>query len=121
MGVSRALRENLELSLGHVPTAFGRLAFLSAVRDPYTGRYLHEGWTLIGSKEEIHRLLQTRHLEIFDVVCGMPILQLCGELQDHLSRLPAAPEGTAHLWNELESYREMIPQGICNDEREFFV
>jgi hypothetical protein len=115
------LREHLELSLEHLVTGFCKLAFLSAVRDPYTGRYLHEGWTMMGSKEEIHQLLRSRHLEIFDVVCDLSISQFCGELQYYLSRLPVPCDGTARLWSELEPYREMIPQGACAGEREFFV
>jgi hypothetical protein len=116
----RSLPRELELSLDRLPTAFSKLAFLTVVRDPYTGRYLHEGWASMESSEEIHRLLRSTHHEVFEFVCSMPMPQLCGELHNYLRSLSAPWEGTVRLWNELESYREMIPQGICLEEREFF-
>lgn len=117
----RSLEENLELSFRHLPTAFAKLAFLSTVRDPYTGKYLHEGWTLIESSEEIHNLLRDTHREVFEFVCSMPMARLCGELRGYLRSFSAPWQDTVRLWNELESYREMIPQGVCNEEREFFI
>jgi hypothetical protein len=116
----RTLGENLTLSFDHLPTAFAKLAFLSTVRDPYTGRYLHEGWASMGSSEEIHRLLRDTHREVFEFVCSMPIPRLCGELHNYLRSLSTPWEETIRVWNELETYREMIPQGICFEEREFF-
>ena len=116
----RSLEENLELSFRHLPTAFAKLAFLSTVRDPYTGKYLHEGWTLIRSSEEIHSFLRKTHHELFEFVCSMPIARFCGELGGYLCSLSAPRQDIIRLWNELESYREMIPQGVCIEEREFF-
>ena len=116
----RSLPKQLELSLEHLPTAFSKLVFLTAVRDPYTGRYLHEGWTSVGSLEEIHSLLRGSHHEVFEFVCSMPIPRLCGELDDYLRSLSTPWDETIRVWNELETYRQMIPEGICLEEREFF-
>jgi hypothetical protein len=116
----RSLPRELESSLDHLPTAFSKLAFLTAVRDPYTGRYLHEGWVSMGSAEEIHRLLWDTHQELFEFVCSMPIPRLCGELHNYLRSLCKPLEELVRVWNELESYREMIPQGVCFEGREFF-
>jgi hypothetical protein len=117
----RNLQEHVEMSLDHLPTAFSRLAFLTAVRDPYTGKYLHEGWVSMASSEEIHKILQDAHLEIVEFVCSMPIAQLCAEVVSYLRSLPSNWKETLRLWRELEPYREMLPQGICAEEREFFV
>jgi hypothetical protein len=93
---------------------------LATVRNPYTGKYLHEGWSLFGSSEEIHSLLRDTHHEVFEFVCSMPIARLCGELGAYLRSLSAPWQDTIRLWNELEGCREMIPQGACIEEREFF-
>jgi hypothetical protein len=45
----------------------------------------------------------------------------CAEVDGYLRSLPSSWEETLRVWRELESYREMIPQGICVEEREFFV
>jgi hypothetical protein len=118
---TRTLEENLELTFRQLPTAFAKLVFLATVRDPYTGKYLHEGWTTVGSSEEIHSLLRDTHHEVFEFVCSMPIMRLCGELRGYLRSLSAPWRNTIRLWDELESYREMIPQGVSIEEREFFI
>jgi hypothetical protein len=117
----RSLSEQLEISLERLPIAFAKLAFLTSVRDPYTGEYLHEGWASMGAPEEIHRILRNAHHEVFEFVCSMPIAQLCAEVDGYLRSLPANREQTLRVWRELESYREMVPQGVCAEEREFFV
>ena len=117
----RTLEELLDLSLKHLPTAFARLAFIAALRDPYIGRYLHEGWTSIGSFEEIHEVLRSRHYGMFELVSGFPMPKLCAELKRYFDSLSTPREQTARLWSELESYREMIPAGTSTEEREFFV
>lgn len=115
-----SLPRQLELSLEHLPTAFSKLAFLTAVRDPYTGKYLHEGWVSMGSPEEIHKLLRDSHHEVFEFVSGMPLMRLCGELFGYLRSISTPWKQTIRVWYELESYREMIPEGLCAEEREFF-
>ncbi len=117
----RTIEEQLEFTLDHLPTAFAKLAFLTAVRDPYTGKYLHEGWVSIGTPEEIHELLRRTHHEIFDSVTGFPIAQLCAAVKMYLNSLSTPLQDTARLWSELESYREMIPAGICGEGRDLFV
>lgn len=117
---SRSVEDHLELAFEHLPSAFAKLSFLTTVRDPYTGRYLHEGWTLADSPEEIHKLLRSTHNELFEFVCGLSIGQLCSQLDGYLRTLPVPCERAISLWNELESYREMIPEGTCVAERDFF-
>ncbi len=117
----RALEEHLNLSLKHLPGAFAKLAFLTAVRDPYTGKYLHEGWTSLASFEEIHEMLRSTHNGVFEFVSGLAMPELCAELKSYFDSLPAPFRQTAQLWSELESYREMIPEGTCIEGREFFV
>ena len=116
----KSLKQHLELAFEHLATAFAKLAFLTAVRDSYTGKYLHEGWSSMGSSEEIHELLRSTHHEVFECVSGLPITQLCDQLERYLHSLVTQLQHTARLWSELESYREMIPEGICGEGRELF-
>ena len=115
------LEEQLELTLDALPTAFSKLAFLTSLRDPYTGKYLHEGWLLCASRDEVHKILQDTHQRVFEVVLSLTVPLLCGELKSYLESLSESRERTVHLWLELESYREMIPEGVCAEARELFV
>ena len=119
--LGRTLEDELALTLNALPTAFSKLSFLTMVRDPYTGRYLHEGWTLWSSRDEIHQLLRETHEEVFDNVLDLTLPLLCGELRNYLDSLSEPRERIAKFWLEFESYREMVPQGVCVQVREFFV
>jgi len=119
--IPKTLEEHLELTFAQLSTPFAKLAFLAAVRDPYTGKYAHEGWASISSPETIHEALRAAHLEVFEFLCSMSITQFCAELAGYL-RMAGAPLITAvRAWIELEVFREMVPQGICVEERAFFV
>lgn len=114
------LEEELALALNSLPTAFAKLSFLTTVRDPYTGRYLHEGWLFCSSADEIHETLWKTHGEVFENVLDLTLPLLCRELRNYVDSFCELREWTARLWLELESYREMIPEGVCVEARDFF-
>jgi len=117
------LQEHLEQALEYLSAAFAQLAFLSSVRDSYTGRYLHEGWCSIASPEEVHRVLRKTHHEVFDRVLDLTLAQMRRELSEYLrSASEAGREETgARVWLELESHRDMIPQGCSPLDRDLFL
>ena len=119
--IPKTLEEHLELTFAHLSTPFAKLAFLAVVRDPYTGKYVHEGWTSISSPEQIHEVLRAAHREVFEFLCSLSMTQVCGELADYL-HTPGSPlMATVRVWSELEVFRDLVPQGICVEERDFFV
>jgi hypothetical protein len=115
------IEEQLELTFSYLPTWFSRLAFLASVRDAYTGKYLHEGWFMMVPPEEVHDALQRAHKQVFDLVLRMSIVEFCGELRRYLESLTASERHTVSLWLELETYREMIPEGASEVARELFL
>src|SRR5690349_7762109 len=108
----RTLEEQLKLIWKHLPSVFAKLAFLTAVRDPYTGKYVHEGWTHYGSSDEIHEMLRSTHRAFFDILCGLSIPELCAELEMYFKTLSSSQGKTVRLWREFEPYRDMVPEGI---------
>jgi hypothetical protein len=119
--IPKKLEEHLELTLNCLPTSFSQLAFFASVRDPYNGRYLHEGWLSLESADKVHEVLRRLHQEVFELVLRLPVRLLCGELRRYLESLSESREETVRLWQELESYREMTPQGAPGLSRELFV
>jgi len=114
------IEDELALTLNVLPTAFSKLSFLTTVRDPHTGRYLHEGWLPWSSRDEIHELLRKAHEEVFENVLNLTMPLLCGELRSYLDSISDSCERTARFWLELESYREMVPEGVCVQAHDFF-
>lgn len=117
----RTLEEQLKLTWKHLPSVSAKLAFLTAVRDPYSGKYIHEGWTHFGSSEEIHEMLRSTHRALFEMLCALSISALCAELNMYFTTLSSPQKETVRLWRELEPFREMVPEGISVEERDFFV
>ncbi len=69
--IPEALRRQLEYSLEWLPTPFDRLVFLTSPRDPYTGRYMQEGWAIIAIADEIHQALREARREIFSALIAL--------------------------------------------------
>jgi len=118
--ILKSVEDQLELTFTYLPTCFSRLAFLASVRDSYTGRYLHEGWAMQSSAEQVHEILRRKHKDVFNLVLNMPLVTVCGELKGYLESLANAQQRTMTLWLELESYRDMLPEGILGCRGRFF-
>ena len=119
--ILKNVEDQLELTFTYLPTSFSRLAFLASVRDSSTGRYLHEGWCMQASVEEVHETLRQAHRDVFSLVLKMPFKMFCGELKGYLESTDRAHEQTLTLWLELETYRDLIPEGVSRVSRAFFL
>ena len=63
-----------------------RLVFLTSLRDPYTGRYLHEGWATVFPPDAVHATLRDTHRNVFESVVNLMLPALCNELRRHSIR-----------------------------------
>jgi hypothetical protein len=116
-----SVEDQLEQAFAYLPTCFSRLAFLASVRDSYTGRYLHEGWAMQAPADQVHEVLKRAHREVFNLVVKTPLVIFSGELKGYLESLAQARQRTIALWLELETYRDMIPEGVSPVSRAFFL
>ena len=119
--ILKSVEDELARTFTYLPTSFSRLAFLASVRDAYTGRYLHEGWATHSSSEQVHEILRRTHEDIFNSVLKMPFKTFCGELKGYLESFATMQQQTMTLWLELETYRDMIPEGVSRLSRAFFL
>jgi hypothetical protein len=114
------LASYLNHALASAPSPFARLVFLTSLRDPYTGRYIHEGWASCSSPDEIHAMLRQAHRIAFESVLGLSLISISRELRRHFQALGEVESCVADFWLELEPYREMIPQGCPEISRKLF-
>lgn len=108
-------------ALNSAESLFARLVFVGSLRDAYSGRYLHEGWTGIVSADEIHATLRAVHQVAFVAVLRLPLLDLCRELRHHFQSLNQTEAEAVQLWLDVEPFRDLIPQGCSLALRELFV
>lgn len=107
-------------ALASLSSPFAKLVFLTSVRDPYTGHYIHEGWAHCSSPQEVHEMLREAHRIAFESLLELSVVEIARELRRHFESLDQVESSVASLWIDLEPYREMIPQGSPEISRRFF-
>jgi hypothetical protein len=116
-----SIHRYLHSALDALPTPFAQLVFLTSLRDPYTGHYLHEGWTTVTSPAEVNAILRETHKSVFDSVIDQSLVALSRELRKHFQALGEAELRSANLWLAIEPYYHMIPEGCSLLSRRFFI
>jgi len=115
------LRRHIARAINSAGSLFACLVFVGSLRDAYTGRYLHEGWSGIAFEDDTHAALRGLHHAAFAEVLRLQLLDLSKQLRHHFRSLNQPEAETANLWIELEPFRDLIPQGCSPALRELFV
>jgi hypothetical protein len=100
-------------TLAQIPTVFGRLAYLSALRDPATGRYSHEALARLLGPEDADRTLCNSHHQVFSVWLGFSLAEQKADLDDYL--------GTAGSPRYALHYRDLVPPTARDVERQLYL
>jgi hypothetical protein len=80
--------------------AFQRLAYLFALREPATGRYVHEGLAHAYGAEPVDLVIAQCHEEVFERLLEMPLNTQGEDLRAHVDSLPGTLEGKAIFCQE---------------------
>lgn len=115
------LERYLSRALDALDGPLSQLVYLTSLRDPYTGRYLHEGWSAVVSPAAVHSALRDAHRCAFESTITMLLPDLCNDLRRHFASLGEEESRVAKLWLETEPYYEMIPEGCPQLSRKFFI
>ncbi len=99
---------------------FGRLVYLSSLRDNNTGRYEHHGLTLVFGNEDSERALEKSHLQAFGEWLGFNLEQQKADLELYLSALMDNKRVILETWIRLAPYRNLIPTQSREIERSLF-
>lgn len=115
------LKRYIAQALERAESLFERLVFVASLRDSYTGRYLHQGWSGVAASEEVHAVLKTVHESLFKSGLSLSVLELSKELRFHFRTREQTERETSILWLETEPFRDLIPRGCSHALREFFI
>lgn len=100
-------------TLSRIPTHFGRLVFLSCLRDASTGQYSHPPLSQMVGREITDRTLRHSHHEIFSEWLGFTLAQQKADLDEYLM--------ASHSALDLAPYRDLAPGTAHQVERQLYL
>jgi hypothetical protein len=118
---NRKLTEDLtERTLAAITSEFGKLLYLSSLRDLASGQYRHEGLEAVYSVGSVQEALLQAHREVCSRIMEMPLAQQEMDLLDSWKGFEAEPEDLIGNWKESEVYRTLLPAGLPDYLRTLF-
>lgn len=108
-------------TLARVPTHFGRLVYLSSLRNQNTGCYEHHGLAQMFGDEQAGDTLSRSHAQIFQEWLCLNLEQQKTDLQEYLGELPGNPAAVLATWLRLAPYRNLVPAPARDVERQLFL
>ena len=108
----RLSAESWRMTIAGIRTLFGRLAFLSSLRDPRSGQYCHG--SLAGlAPEEADRTLRISHQQAFQQWISLGLAEQKADLDEYLST-EGAPRHS-------RPYRNLVPAAAREVERQLYL
>jgi hypothetical protein len=108
-------------TLSRISSTFGRLAYLSSLRDPNTGVYAHYGLAQIFGAELTDQALRESHVEEFSRWLCFNLQQQKADLDEYLSTLDEDVRTVVATWLRVASYRNLIPSEAKRVEQELYM
>jgi hypothetical protein len=99
-------------TLAAISSCFGRLYYVSSLKDSNSGRYEHEGLTSLYPDGAVQAALSQCHEELFSRILETPLQEQEKDLCTCLSNAGEQYWDLVENWRENCAFREMCPQGL---------
>ena len=108
-------------TLSQIPTVFGRLVYLSSLRNSNTGSYEHHGFAQMYGDEESDHTLRQSHSEAFSKWVCFALEHQKADLDLYLSSLGANKRTIIEAWLRLTPYRHLVPADARPPDRQLYL
>ena len=108
-------------TLSQIPCLFGRLVYLSSLRNSNTGYYEHHGLALIFGEEESDRTLRECHDQAFCEWLTYGLEHQKADLDLYFSTLGTDKRTLLATWLRLAPYRNLVPTTARSAERRLYL
>jgi hypothetical protein len=108
-------------TLSQISSIFGRLVYISSLRNPNNGRYEHHGLALVYGEDQANRALRKSHQETFKEWLTFNLEQQKTDIELYLTALPDEPAQVIRTWLKLAPYRNLIPASVRGVERRIYI
>jgi hypothetical protein len=117
----RAVADVWRHTLSQIPSVFGRLVYLSGLRNPNSGRYDHHGLALVFGADDSNRALKKSHKQVFAEWLSFNLEQQMADLNLYLSDLPEEKKTVIQAWTLLKPYKNLLPSNAKPVERRLYL
>src|SRR2546428_2791658 len=107
-------------TLSQVPTTFGRLVFLSTLRDSNTGVYVHYGFAQRVGDEAADEALRQSHWQCFSEWLAFSLEDQKADLDLYLSGIDSDKKTILETWTRTKPYSNLIPAMASEVERRLY-
>ena len=108
-------------TLSQIPSVFGRLNYVSSLRNPNNGRYEHHGLELVFGEDEANKALKKSHSQLFQEWLKFNLEQQKADLELYIAGLFENRRTVIENWLKLAPYRNLIPAAVRGVERRLYV
>jgi len=108
-------------TLSTIGTVFGRLVYLSSLRNPYTGLYEHFSLTQMHGWKETHRAMREAHRRIFSEWLCFTLREQFVDLDAYLGSLALDKRIVLRAWESRATYHSLIPPEADEAERQLYL
>lgn len=118
---SRAVIEDFSSrTLAAIPSDFGRLHYISSLRDSRTGGYQHDGLAALYSEGSVQEALSSCHQELFSRILETPLKEQESDLRRYLGTFGDKFWGGFGNQEKNRDFRMMCPEGLPEYLRDLF-
>jgi hypothetical protein len=108
-------------TLSQIPSSYGRLVYLSDLRDDDSATYRHHGLAMIFGEEEAALALAESHMRVFRDWLVLGLEQQKADLLLYMAKSPVERRVLVDNWLRLAPYRNLLPLRASQAEGELFV
>jgi hypothetical protein len=110
---SRAVIEDFSShTLAAISSDFGRLYYVSSLKDPESGRYEHDGLISLYSEKAVQAALAHCHEELFSRILEAPLSEQERDLRDCLISAGDQFWEVVETWRATQEFQSMCPGGL---------
>lgn len=107
-------------TLAAIPSDFGRLYYISSLKDEKTGRYQHDGLSKLYSEPSVQAALSHCHEELFSRILETPLSYQERDLRNCLNAAGVRFWVVVESWRETRYFQTMCPEGLPSYLDELF-
>jgi hypothetical protein len=104
-------------TLARIPSLYGRLMYLSSLRDPNTGAYRHYGLAAAFGREQSAQALEASHTRTFREWLRLSLREKHEDLLSYLETLDDPKGLVVSYWIESQGYLGCIPDKATKADR----